>query len=122
MNKKKINRKKKNAGKRKVVQQRVLLHFTQRARERFDLGITEDLKNRIVKAIQKQRMDENIWVKFLKKETNSRTMWLVVVNKEKAMRVIYSGSMKAICTALPLNNYSKKIITQEFGDGQILNI
>ncbi|MFA5152736.1 MAG: hypothetical protein WC554_09270 [Clostridia bacterium] len=73
------------------------LHARRRARERYDLELTNADITRIVGAI---RHGESVSTKKL---TNTRTLHVVNFN-EQMMRVIYDNKRHNVCTFLPLLN------------------
>lgn len=100
---------------KKIMQERRLQHFAQRAKERFDIDITSGMRTKIVKSIQGKETHKDVQVQFLEKSTNSRSIWLVILNGNQAMRVVYSSAQKAIFTALPLpvRGYTGPMIVNE---------
>jgi len=71
------------------------LHARRRARERYDLELTNADITRIVGAI---RHGESVSTKKL---TNTRTLHVVKFN-EQLMRVIYDNKRHNVCTFLPI--------------------
>jgi hypothetical protein len=82
-------------------------HSRERALERFEILLTNDIRKQIVRAIQKKRAE------FVEKQTNRVSVWKVQLKDLPLMIVVYDRQRQEIITVMKENEK----YTQEDVDG-----